>query len=343
MCLKSKLFLNNLKSYGETVLITGCTDGIGKSLAYALIKHGVNLLLISRNEKELKNIKKDLLEKNKNFKGTIDYISFDYNEHNFSSYKSLQDKVQKHDIGVLINNVGISYPHPLVRGLCMCVCVCVYTHVYALLNSCVYARVYTHAYGCVRRFIVLPRNGNPADRAASKRESHVVVLYDKIIMIKKKKGLILYTSSGVTALQSSPLYAIYASVKDGICSFANSLSVGISKGAFTRASPRACCTHFVELREHNIQVQCHVPLFIVTKLSKIRKPSLFVPTSDVYAQSVIQKMKEGNILPSHAEGPKQNEGKMKEEIADLKTKRWLSVDWEVYGRTANGRKDDQKK
>ncbi|SBT75981.1 steroid dehydrogenase, putative [Plasmodium ovale] len=240
--LKSKLFLNNLKSYGETVLITGCTDGIGKSLAYALIKHGVNLLLISRNEKELKNIKKDLLEKNKNFKGTIDYISFDYNEHNFSSYKSLQDKVQKHDIGVLINNVGISYPHPL------------YFHEMEtqLIEQLVNVNLMS-SYFMTK--LVLP------------------------IMIKKKKGLILYTSSGVTALQSSPLYAIYASVKDGICSFANSLSV--------------------ELREHNIQVQCHVPLFIVTKLSKIRKPSLFVPTSDVYAQSVIQKMKEGNILPSH--------------------------------------------
>lgn len=44
-------------------------------------------------------------------------------------------------------------------------------------------------------------------------------------MIKKRRGLILYTSSGVTALQASPLYTVYASVKDGVCSFANSLNV----------------------------------------------------------------------------------------------------------------------
>lgn len=103
-----------MKSYGDTVIITGCTDGIGKSLTYSLIKHDVNLLLISRNEKELKNIKVDLLERNKNYKGRIECITFDYNENNFSSYKTIQEKIQKFDVGILINNVGVSYPHPLV-------------------------------------------------------------------------------------------------------------------------------------------------------------------------------------------------------------------------------------
>ncbi|SBT87524.1 steroid dehydrogenase, putative [Plasmodium malariae] len=238
--LKSKIFLRNLKSYGDTVIITGCTDGIGKSLTYSLIKHDVNLLLISRNEKELKNIKVDLLERNKNYKGRIECITFDYNENNFSSYKTIQEKIQKFDVGILINNVGVSYPHPL------------YFHEMEtqLIERLVNVNLLSSYY---MTKLVLP------------------------IMIKKKKGLILYTSSGVSALQSSPLYTIYASVKDAICSFANSLSV--------------------ELKEYNIQIQCHIPLFIVTKLSKIRKASLFVPTPDMYAESAIKKMREGNILP----------------------------------------------
>ncbi|ETW27374.1 hypothetical protein PFFCH_05146 [Plasmodium falciparum FCH/4] len=111
---KSKIVLKNLKSYGDTIIITGCTDGIGKSLTYSLINQNVNLLLISRNESELKNMKRDLLEKNKNYKGTIEYITFDYNANDFNTYKIIEAKIRSMDIGILINNVGVSYPYPLV-------------------------------------------------------------------------------------------------------------------------------------------------------------------------------------------------------------------------------------
>ncbi|GAW79835.1 steroid dehydrogenase [Plasmodium gonderi] len=238
--IKCKIFAKKLRSFGDTVIITGCTDGIGKSLAYSLINENVNLLLISRNEDALKNMKNDLLERNKDYKGHIDYVTFDYNENNFSSYKTIQDKVENLDVGILINNVGVSYPHPL------------YFHEMdiQLIEQLVNVNLLSSYY---MTKLVLPG------------------------MMRKKEGLILYTSSGAATLQSAPLYTIYASVKEAICSFANSLSA--------------------ELKEHNIQVQCHVPLFIVTKLSKVRKSSLFVPTADVYAESAIKKMKEGNIIP----------------------------------------------
>lgn len=38
-------------------------------------------------------------------------------------------------------------------------------------------------------------------------------------------------------------------------------------------------------------------MFITTKLSKIKKSSLFVPTPEIYSECIIRKMKEGNILP----------------------------------------------
>ncbi|EDL45393.1 steroid dehydrogenase kik-i, putative [Plasmodium vivax] len=236
-CLKCKVFARRLGSYGDTVIITGCTDGIGKSLAYSLISENVNLFLISRNEDALKSMKEDLLQKNRSYKGQIDYAAFDYNANSFTSYRGIQEKIEKLDVGILINNVGASYPHPL------------YFHemdvhlVEQLVNVNLLSSYYMTK-------LVLPG------------------------MMRKKKGLILYTSSGAATLQSSPLYAVYASVKEAICSFANSLSV--------------------ELKEQNIQVQCHVPLFIVTKLSKIRKPSAFVPTADAYAKSAIKRMKQGN-------------------------------------------------
>lgn len=108
------VFSKKLKHYGKTAIVTGCTSGIGRAMTYELIKEGVDLLLISRNEEELSKLKNDLLEKNSKFKGVIETVTFDFNTSDFSSYKKIQEKIKSMDIGVLINNVGQSYPNPLV-------------------------------------------------------------------------------------------------------------------------------------------------------------------------------------------------------------------------------------
>lgn len=95
-------------------------------------------------------------------------------------------------------------------------------------------------------------------------------------MKEKKKGLILFVSTGSSVIKSCPLLTIYASVKSAINSFATSLSV--------------------ELRPYKINVHCHVPLFVTTKLSKIKRTSLFVPSPEVYAKSALKQIKRGNII-----------------------------------------------
>lgn len=44
-------------------LITGCTSGIGKSLAYEFASHKHNLILVSRNEQKLLDLKDEILNK----------------------------------------------------------------------------------------------------------------------------------------------------------------------------------------------------------------------------------------------------------------------------------------
>lgn len=88
-----------------------CLDGIGKAYAFALAKQGINVVLISRTESKLQDVKKEILEKYSNVE--VSYIVCDYSKFD----KATQDKVAKEikdlEVGVLINNVGVSYRYPL--------------------------------------------------------------------------------------------------------------------------------------------------------------------------------------------------------------------------------------
>ena len=57
---------NFVKRYGKWAVVTGCTQGIGKAYAYELAKRGMNLVLISRNQKKLEDLEKQL---NASYKG----------------------------------------------------------------------------------------------------------------------------------------------------------------------------------------------------------------------------------------------------------------------------------
>jgi 17beta-estradiol 17-dehydrogenase / very-long-chain 3-oxoacyl-CoA reductase len=93
-------------------VVTGATDGIGKAMAFELAKKGLNILLISRSQDKLQSTQNELLSKYSS-KGieckifSIDFSSFDANQRD-----ALSAFITGMDIGVLINNVGMSYPFP---------------------------------------------------------------------------------------------------------------------------------------------------------------------------------------------------------------------------------------
>jgi 17beta-estradiol 17-dehydrogenase / very-long-chain 3-oxoacyl-CoA reductase len=43
----------------------------------------------------------------------------------------------------------------------------------------------------------------------------------------------------------------------------------------------------VELKKSKIHVQCQVPMFVTTKLAKLKKASLFVATTEAYARAAV--------------------------------------------------------
>ena len=130
------------------------------------------------------------------------------------------------DIGVLVNNVGMSYEHPQeLLELSS-------TYVDTLINlNIVSLNAMTR--------IVLPQ------------------------MVERKKGAIINISSFLAAIPS-PLLSVYSASK----SYVDLISQGMAK----------------EYSSKGITVQCVLPGYVTSKLSKIRRPSLTVPTPNAFVR-----------------------------------------------------------
>lgn len=116
---KSAAFLNwvfitfirepkNLKSYGSWAMVTGSTNGIGKAFAHQLAKKGLNLILVSRDSKKLKSVSKEFQAEFP--EAQIKTIVFDFSSNISEGMKEIEERIKGLEIGILINNVGISYP-----------------------------------------------------------------------------------------------------------------------------------------------------------------------------------------------------------------------------------------
>ncbi|GBG26039.1 Very-long-chain 3-oxoacyl-CoA reductase [Hondaea fermentalgiana] len=232
----------NPTKYGKWCVVTGATDGIGKAFCFEMAKKGMNVLLISRTESKLVDCSKEIEAKYPSVK--TKYLAIDYS--NFD--KASQDKVAEAfsaldgGLGVLVNNVGMSYPFPLyfhelsdedVRGLLE-------------LN--------------VTSTTIMTRLALP-------------------VMLAQKKGAILNIGSAA-GLHPNPLLALYSATKAFVEYFSYSLNTEYaSKGIF---------------------VQCHAPFFIVSKLSKFKRPSAFIPTAEDYARKALTKLGGEPVVSPHA-------------------------------------------
>ena len=85
-------------------------------------------------------------------------------------------------------------------------------------------------------------------------------------MLEARKGNIVNISSAA-GVSTSPLLAQYGAAKSYIAMFSRALNY--------------------ELRDKGIHVQCQVPMFVATKLAKIKGASLFVASPKGYARSAV--------------------------------------------------------
>lgn len=89
---------------GKTIIITGASEGIGKSIALALAKQSNNLILIARNKENLENTKAQAIKQGA---GKVDIYAIDLtNEQQVDEFTN-NLKEQGAIVDGLINNAGI--------------------------------------------------------------------------------------------------------------------------------------------------------------------------------------------------------------------------------------------
>lgn len=216
---------NIVKSFGQWAVVTGATDGIGKAMAFELAKKGCNVLLISRTQSKLDDCKAELEAKYP--KVTCETLAIDYSKYDSAAEARIVKAIANKDVGVLVNNVGISYPNTK------------YFHELDPVNVEQLMTLNVHSTTNMTR-LVLPG------------------------MVSRKRGSIVSIGSAA-GVSTSPLLSQYGAAKSYIAMFSRAMNE--------------------EYKSFNISFQCQVPMFVTTKLAKLRKTSLFVASPSAYAKA----------------------------------------------------------
>lgn len=102
--------LNMKKRYGkagEWAVVTGASEGIGQAMAIDLARRGFNVCVIARTQSKLDAVVEELKQIGVEGKS----ISFDFAAATPQNYDELFAQLDKIQIAVLVNNVGVNYSY----------------------------------------------------------------------------------------------------------------------------------------------------------------------------------------------------------------------------------------
>ncbi|KAK6153130.1 hypothetical protein DH2020_012769 [Rehmannia glutinosa] len=181
----------NLKKYGSWALITGPTDGIGKAFAFQLARKGFNLILVGRHPSKLEEVSESI--KSKYGSTQIRNVVVDFSGDLNDGVSRIKEVIQGLDVGLLINNVGVSYPY--ARFL------------HEVDDKLLSDLIKVNVEGTTKvTQAVLPG------------------------MVERKRGAIVNIGSGAAiVIPSDPLYSVYAATKAYVDQFSRCLYVEYKK------------------------------------------------------------------------------------------------------------------
>ncbi|KAK6309339.1 hypothetical protein J4Q44_G00208020 [Coregonus suidteri] len=167
---------------GRWAVVTGATDGIGKVYAEELARKGFAMMLISRSQDKLDDVARQLEEQ---YKVETRTIAVDFGL--LDIYPKVEAGLAGLEIGVLVNNVGISYPYPEY-----------FLHIPDLDNFITNMINVNMTSVCQMTRLVLPR------------------------MVQRSKGVVLNISSA-SGMYPVPLLTVYSSSKAFVDFFSRGL------------------------------------------------------------------------------------------------------------------------
>ncbi|XP_029614147.1 very-long-chain 3-oxoacyl-CoA reductase-A [Salmo trutta] len=167
---------------GKWAVVTGATDGIGKVYAEELARKGFAVILISRSQDKLDDVARQLEEQ---YKVETKTIAVDFGLSDI--YPKIEAGLAGLEIGVLVNNVGISYPYPEY-----------FLHIPDLDNFITNMINVNMTSVCQMTRLVLPR------------------------MVERSKGVVLNISSA-SGMYPVPLLTVYSSSKAFVDFFSRGL------------------------------------------------------------------------------------------------------------------------
>ncbi|KUF95237.1 COP9 signalosome complex subunit 4 [Phytophthora nicotianae] len=218
----------SLKGFGQWGVVTGATDGIGKALAMELARKGMNVVLLSRTQSRLEAARDEILAKYP--KVEVEILAVDFNRVDEPSVReALQKKMdQVKDVGVLFNNVGVSYDFPEFFDQLP------EDRVDSLIKLNVAATT-------IMTKLVLPAQARRGRQPELRLGPHGRAAAQRILGHQEVRGA-----------ANAVLAAEYAA--------------------------------------KNVHIQCHVPMFVSTKLAKIRHSSFMVPSPATYARASVAQL-----------------------------------------------------
>ncbi|KAJ1720250.1 hypothetical protein LPJ53_005101 [Coemansia erecta] len=94
---------------GYWAVVTGCTDGLGREAALELARKKFNVVLISRSATKLASVAAEIEALGVESKTVV----VDFASTTAATWEEIGNVVNSVRVGVLINNVGISYDYPM--------------------------------------------------------------------------------------------------------------------------------------------------------------------------------------------------------------------------------------